>query len=213
MENWADIDIHYPQGISLSLGDILCDVGAMEDMLLQLCGRVQTWRGTSMFFQYGNVNCTPLTRAMKNMSWKTILRVELVKPLLWAAVDQKSREDMSPESHNQSTQFWLKIPVGDSTLEEKWPEEQAKRQKDSTRPQAKKQKNSKSHYHHDRTARTDRLLIEPHVWCNFSAGSQHDVKYATSMKNLWEASQGYHDSKKEKMPDWWYEQFWSALPE
>ena len=117
-----------------------------------------------MFFQYGNVTCTPLMWATENMNWKSILPVELVKPLLWAAVDQTSREDMPSESHNQSTQFWLKIPVGDSTLEEEWPVEQSRRQKDSKRPQAKKQKLQKAQPHHDRTANSDRLLIEPHVW-------------------------------------------------
>ena len=79
LEHWADIDIHYPQGISLSLGEILSDVGSMEDMLLRLSGRARTWRGTSMFFQYGKMKCTLLMWATNHMSWKIILPVELVK--------------------------------------------------------------------------------------------------------------------------------------
>ena len=152
-----------------------------------------------MFFQYGKMQCTPTRWATKLMQWKIILPLELVKPLLWAASSEKCRSGMSAQSRNKSTQFWLPIPVEDSTLEERWPAEQARRSEHS-----KRQRRNPGHTQPQRGAQADRLLIEPHVWCKDSERSEHDVRFATNMTLLRQASEGYVEQDKEKMPEWWY---------
>ena len=103
LDEWADIPIKYPQGSSCSLGELLHSPEKMEAFLLRLSGQVQSWRGTPMFFQYGKTQCTALGWATKNMQWKIILPVEIVKPLLWAAVDQQVRTATFSETRNKST--------------------------------------------------------------------------------------------------------------
>ena len=159
-----------------------------------------------MFFQYGKTKCTPTMWATKLVQWKIILPLELVKPLLWAATSEKCRSGLSAESRNKSIQFWLQIPVEDSTLEERWPAEQAKRSE-----HAKRQRRNQGHTQTHRGPEADRLLIEPHVWCKDSEKSEHDVKFATSMTLLRQASEGYTEQGKDKMPEWWYTHFWDAL--
>ena len=159
-----------------------------------------------MFFQHGKQRCTPVAWATKHMSWKIILPLELVKPMLWAAAAQNSRSgSVSSTSRNQSTQFWLPIPIRNSTLDLLWPHEQARKQQ-----HAKRQRRDVGS-HHERSPTADLFLIEPHVWSQSQARGEHDVKFATDMNNLYKASQGYVEPGKDKMPDWWYAHFWDEL--
>ena len=157
-----------------------------------------------MFFQYGKQKCTVIGWATKCMSWKIVLPLELVKPMLWAAAAQNSRTADSSQSRNKSTQFWLQTPVADSTLEHMWPVEQTRR------AQHKRQRRDVGP-HHQRGALADLFLIEPHVWSQDSERGEHDVKFATNMTNLYKAAEGYVEQGKEKMPSWWYAHFWDQL--
>ena len=206
LDDWEEVAIQYKQGINTTLGDLLGNEKQMEDFLLRLSGNLKNWKGTSMFFQYGKQRCTPVAWATKKMSWKIILPLELVKPMLWAAATQTSRSgSVSSTSRNQSTQFWLPIPIRNSTLDLLWPHEQARRQQ-----HAKRQRRDVGS-HHERSPTADLFLIEPHVWSENEARGEHDVKFATDMNNLYKASQGYVEPGKDKMPDWWYDHFWDDL--
>ena len=143
-----------------------------------------------MFFQYGKRQCTVIGWATKYMSWKIILPLELVKPVLWAAATQNNRTGASSQSRNKGTQFWLQIPVADSTLENAWPVEQARRAQ-----HAKRQRRDVGPQH-QRSPTADLFLIEPHVWSQDSERGEHDVKFATNMTNLYKASEGYVEQGK-----------------
>ena len=84
--------------------------------------------------------------------------------------------------------------MGDSTSEAEWPNEKIKRQKFSP-----------SHTNEQRDVQADQLQIVPHVWSTSTQKSEHDVKFATTMSNIWHASQGLDEKGKLKMPEWWYE--------
>ena len=114
-----------------------------------------------MFVQYGTEKCTMRKWATRHMSWKMVLPVELVKPLLIAAVKNRSRSSNS--SGNKGTQFWLGIPVGQSTLQEELPKEKAKRQRVEPKPE-------------QRDSQADLLELVPHVWSRSTQRSEHDVK-------------------------------------
>ena len=205
LDEWSEIKIQYLQGINTTLGDLLSHETKVEEFLIRLSGNLNDWRGTAMFFQYGWQMCTPKMWATKFMQWKIILPLEFVKPMLWAAAAQNSHTSASSHSRNTSTQFWLPVPVGDSTLEQMWPAKQARRAE-----HAKKQRRDVGP-HHQRGPLADFLLIEPHVWSKDSERGEHDVRFATNMVNLFKAAGGYFEQDKEKMPPWWYTHFWDEL--
>ena len=184
----GDTMIHYPQGVSGSLEELCRSRKKMQDFLLQLRGDDQY--GSAMCFQYGTKNCTVNGWAKRDMKWKLVLPVALVKPLLAAAAYSTRRKPGVRK--NSSAHYFLEIPsgCGNSTQDDQGPS--VKRSKPNEEIE---------------WARTEtQLCLIPHTYShdfNHRPG-MHLVDYACKMQELYD----HAGMAKEA---WWQSSFWNQL--
>jgi hypothetical protein len=184
----GDTMIHYPQGVSGSLEELCRSRKRMQDFLFQLRG--DDGVGSAMCFQYGKRKCTPNGWATRDMKWKLVLPVALVKPLLAAAAYSTKRKPGFC-FRNASAHYYLEIPsgCGNSTQDDQGPS--VKRSKP----------NGKIEWGRTET----QLCLIPHTYShdfNHRPG-MHLVDYACTMQELYDNA-GMSEA-------WWQNSFWNQL--
>jgi hypothetical protein len=183
----VDIMIHYPQGVSSSLEELVRSPESMQKFLLQLRGGHGS--GSAMCFQYGKKNCTPQNWATRSMKWKLVLPVALVKPLLAAAASIKKRE--SGDLRNCSAHYYIAVPSGSGNS--------------SQDDQRQALKRSKPNYENETGRTEDQLCVVPHTYAHDfgNRSGMHLVDYACTMQELYDNA-GMTET-------WWQNSFWWPL--
>jgi hypothetical protein len=183
----VDIMIHYPQGVSRSLEELVRSPRIMQKFLLQLRGG--HGMGSAMCFQYGTKNCTVNHWATRSMKWKLVLPVALVKPLLAGAASIKNRAQGN--TRNSGAHYYLAIPSGSGYL--------------SQDDQRQALKRSKPNYENETSRTEDQLCVVPHTYAHDhgNRSGRHSVDYACTMQELYDNA-GMTDT-------WWHDSFWSWL--